>query len=193
MAGGVPEVMLHLRRLGLLELSCRTAAGDTLERTLDWWEGSERRRALRERLRAQDPRRCKACFPPPPRSRRQPSGRIPRVAGRTDDPMLQTYKFTNVYHASDRTSQYLIRHVLYEGPQSAEEIVFRTLLFKFFNRISTWEALTAQVGPPRWRTFEAERYARVLDTLKRPIYSGAYDSGQPMGDSPSPNIGDISN
>jgi dihydroxyacid dehydratase/phosphogluconate dehydratase len=35
MAGGVPEVMLHLRRLGLLELGCRTAAGDTLERTLD--------------------------------------------------------------------------------------------------------------------------------------------------------------
>ena len=50
MAGGVPEVMLHLRRLGLLELGCLTASGDTLERTLDWWEGSERRLALRERL-----------------------------------------------------------------------------------------------------------------------------------------------
>src|SRR5262249_34565471 len=54
MAGGVPEVMLHLRRLGLLELGCLTASGETLGRTLDWWEGSERRRALRERLRAQD-------------------------------------------------------------------------------------------------------------------------------------------
>jgi putative YjhG/YagF family dehydratase len=54
MAGGVPEVMLHLRRLGLLELGCLTASGDTLGRTLDWWEGSERRLALRERLRIQD-------------------------------------------------------------------------------------------------------------------------------------------
>ena len=54
MAGGVPEVMLHLRRLGLLDLGCLTASGDTLGRTLDWWEGSERRLALRERLRIQD-------------------------------------------------------------------------------------------------------------------------------------------
>jgi putative YjhG/YagF family dehydratase len=54
MAGGVPEVMLHLRRLGLLELGCLTASGDTLGRALDWWESSERRRVLRERLRAQD-------------------------------------------------------------------------------------------------------------------------------------------
>ena len=54
MAGGVPEVMLHLRRLGLLDLGCLTASGDTLGRALDWWESSERRRVLRERLRAQD-------------------------------------------------------------------------------------------------------------------------------------------
>ena len=59
MAGGVPEVMLHLRRLGLLELGCLTASGDTLGRTLDWWEGSERRRALRERLRAPGRRRSR--------------------------------------------------------------------------------------------------------------------------------------
>ena len=51
MAGGVPEVMLHLRRLGLLHLDVRTVTGDTLGATLDWWEGSERRRAARGRLR----------------------------------------------------------------------------------------------------------------------------------------------
>ncbi len=50
LAGGVPEVMLHLRRLGLLDTSCLTATGDTLERTLDWWESSERRRRLRQTL-----------------------------------------------------------------------------------------------------------------------------------------------
>ena len=51
MAGGVPEVMLHLRRLGLLDLSALTATGETLGTVLDWWESSDRRRALRERLR----------------------------------------------------------------------------------------------------------------------------------------------
>jgi putative YjhG/YagF family dehydratase len=54
LAGGVPEVMLHLRREGLLELDALTVSGDTLGRVLDWWEGSDRRRVLRERLRATD-------------------------------------------------------------------------------------------------------------------------------------------
>jgi putative YjhG/YagF family dehydratase len=52
MAGGVPEVMLHLRRLGLLNGRVLTATGDTLDATLDWWESSERRRAARARLAA---------------------------------------------------------------------------------------------------------------------------------------------
>jgi putative YjhG/YagF family dehydratase len=51
LAGGVPEVMLHLRRQGLLDEGCLTVSGDRLGRVLDWWEESERRRALRDRLR----------------------------------------------------------------------------------------------------------------------------------------------
>ncbi len=54
LAGGVPEVMLHLRRLGLLALDGPTAAGEPLGRMLDWWEASERRRALRAVLRRRD-------------------------------------------------------------------------------------------------------------------------------------------
>ncbi len=54
LAGGVPEVMLHLRRLGLLDESCLTAAGEPLGRALDWWERSERRGRLRELLRERD-------------------------------------------------------------------------------------------------------------------------------------------
>src|SRR5688500_19422306 len=50
MAGGVPEVMLHLRRLGLLNGRVVTATGDTLDAPLDWWESSERRGAARARL-----------------------------------------------------------------------------------------------------------------------------------------------
>jgi putative YjhG/YagF family dehydratase len=54
LAGGVPEVMLRLRRLGVLDGSVLTATGETLDHNLDWWESSERRQRLRERLRAQD-------------------------------------------------------------------------------------------------------------------------------------------
>ena len=54
LAGGVPEVMLHLRRAGLLELDVLTASGEALGRALDWWEHSERRARLREILRARD-------------------------------------------------------------------------------------------------------------------------------------------
>jgi dihydroxyacid dehydratase/phosphogluconate dehydratase len=52
MAGGVPEVMLHLRGMGLLHGDVLTATGDTLDATLDWWEASERRREARARLAA---------------------------------------------------------------------------------------------------------------------------------------------
>src|SRR5918996_1350077 len=52
MAGGVPEGMLHLRRMGLLPGDALTATGDTLESTLDWWEVSDRRREARARLTA---------------------------------------------------------------------------------------------------------------------------------------------
>jgi putative YjhG/YagF family dehydratase len=54
LAGGVPEVMLNLRRLGLLDTSALTATGETLGAALDWWEKSERRHGLRERLRQAD-------------------------------------------------------------------------------------------------------------------------------------------
>ena len=50
MAGGVPEVMMHLRRMGLLHGDVITATGDTIDTTLDWWESSERRAQARARL-----------------------------------------------------------------------------------------------------------------------------------------------
>jgi putative YjhG/YagF family dehydratase len=54
LAGGVPEVMLHLRALKLLDLSVMTVAGVPLARVLTWWETSERRKRLRARLHEQD-------------------------------------------------------------------------------------------------------------------------------------------
>jgi putative YjhG/YagF family dehydratase len=54
LAGGVPEVMLHLRRAGLLETDLLTVSGQTLGAVLDWWEQSERRHTLRGVLRERD-------------------------------------------------------------------------------------------------------------------------------------------
>ena len=54
LAGGVPEVLLHLRRAGLLETEALTASGTTLGEQLDEWERSERRERLRDLLRERD-------------------------------------------------------------------------------------------------------------------------------------------
>jgi xylonate dehydratase len=54
LAGGVPEVMLHLRRAGLIETDALTVTGEKVDTLLDWWEQSERRDALRRVLRERD-------------------------------------------------------------------------------------------------------------------------------------------
>jgi len=95
----------------------------------------------------------------------------------TADPVLLKHRFTNAYRASDRVSQYLIRNVIYRGEQTHQETFFRTLLFKFFNRIDTWEQIEQQVGTPTWKGFALERYARVLDRMMergQTVYSAAY-------------------
>jgi len=54
LAGGVPEVMLHLRAAGLLDTTVRTVTGETLGTSLDWWRESPRRHALRRVLQERD-------------------------------------------------------------------------------------------------------------------------------------------
>jgi len=54
LAGGVPEVMLHLRRAGVLNAGAMTVSGESLDAMLDWWEQSERRAKFRARLRELD-------------------------------------------------------------------------------------------------------------------------------------------
>lgn len=68
LAGGVPEVMLHLRRLGLLETKVMTAAGVTLDEVLDAWETSERRRRFRQILWRQDGVKADEVIFPPERA-----------------------------------------------------------------------------------------------------------------------------
>lgn len=95
----------------------------------------------------------------------------------TNDSILDRYKFTNAYRASDRVSQYLIRNVIYEGPQSPEGVFFRTLLFKMFNRVETWELLKAEFEHVDYSSYRFDSYDRVLSQALadgRSIYSAAY-------------------
>lgn len=106
----------------------------------------------------------------------------------TADPILREYKFTNVYRASDRVSQYLIRHVIYgEGrPTSLDEVFFRIMLFKLFNKIETWVALERALGALTYEDYTFTRYDRVLTNAMakgNAIYSAAYimPSGGELG------------
>ena len=69
LAGGVPEVMLHLRRLGLLHRDAVTIGGQTWDEVLDEWEDSERRARLRDRLREVDGVDPDDVISPPDRAR----------------------------------------------------------------------------------------------------------------------------
>jgi len=95
----------------------------------------------------------------------------------TTDPIIASNRFTNCYRAADRVSQYLIGEVIYRGSQDPDELLFRILLFKFFNRISTWELLRSAFGEPTWAGFCLERYDGVLAEAVasgQAIYSAAY-------------------
>jgi len=97
----------------------------------------------------------------------------------TIDPVLQRFRFTNAYRASDRVSQYLIRHVIYRDdlPNDAVNVFFRILLFKIFNKIETWELLEEKLGPPTWEGYCFARYDGVLSQRMaggERIYSAAY-------------------
>ena len=95
----------------------------------------------------------------------------------TEDPILRSHRFTNCYRAADRVSQYLISEVIYRGDSTPAEVVFRTLLFKMFNKISTWELLTFAFGHPTWEGFDLASYDRILGEAQasgRKLYSAAY-------------------
>lgn len=97
----------------------------------------------------------------------------------TSDPILRSYRFTNAYRAADRVSQYLIAEVQAreDRPQAPRELFFRTVLFKIFNRIETWEALEDRFGPLEWRRLDLAKIDQALEELRlrgRKIYSAAY-------------------
>lgn len=95
----------------------------------------------------------------------------------TDDEILAQYKFTNVYRVCDRVSQYLIRNIIYSKKiYSDEDLLFRILFFKIFNRIETWENCEKALGDICFSTFNFASYDAILTDLMSnyKIYSAAY-------------------
>ncbi|MHB8076576.1 nucleotide kinase domain-containing protein [Desulfosporosinus fructosivorans] len=96
----------------------------------------------------------------------------------TDDPILVKYKFTNAYRASDRVSQFLIGNVIYnKNNYSPEDIFFRIILFKLFNKIETWCSLEKFIGDITYESYSFESYDEFFTKLmerKEKIYSAAY-------------------
>lgn len=95
----------------------------------------------------------------------------------TQDPTLQSYKFTNVYRAMDRVSQYLIKNVIYSDDNfSDKDVLLRIIVFKIFNKPETWEYLESEVGKISLENFNLRDINNAL--LKRkesgPIFNNAY-------------------
>ena len=96
----------------------------------------------------------------------------------TTDPILNDNKFTNVYRACDRVSQYLIKDVIYDHQKGLNEkdILLRILIFKIFNKIDTWEYLEKNVGTISASNFKLKEINALLSKriLETPIFSNAY-------------------
>lgn len=91
--------------------------------------------------------------------------------------------FVNLFvrkYKIDRVSQYLLKNVIYNGYQYTEEdMIFRIVLFKLFNKESTWELLSSKMGDIRLSNFDFDKCKKilegaVLDNVK--IYNDAYIS-----------------
>lgn len=94
----------------------------------------------------------------------------------TDDPVISRFRFTNAYRAADRVSQELIR-VAYAGPQTESDILLRVLLFRIFNKPSTWHVLEDTFGEVSLESFDVDAYGAVLDRMMsrgERVYSAAY-------------------
>ncbi len=103
-----------------------------------------------------------------------------RIKGKevwTNDPILSKHKFTNAYRASDRVSQFLISKVIYLGSQEPQEVLFRILLFKTFNKIETWNWLQKNLSEISYENYTFQVYDELLTQRMnsgKSIYSGAY-------------------
>lgn len=98
----------------------------------------------------------------------------------TNDKILQGYKFCNCYRVLDRVSQFLLKNVIYNGVEySKEDMIFRIILFKIFNKEDTWNYLVEELKDIVLENFSFESYDRLLTEYKNngnKIYNDAYIS-----------------
>lgn len=106
-----------------------------------------------------------------------------RVAGEpwpwTDDPILQTYKFCNVFRAADRVSQYMIREVCYhDEPCTPADRLFQIVAFRTFSKIETWRAVRTHLGRyPTLADLRSDAFENALSAVKEDrggLYTGAF-------------------
>jgi hypothetical protein len=106
-----------------------------------------------------------------------------RLAGQsgpwTEDRILQTYKFCNVYRAADRVSQYMIRNVCYSTDDMTEaDRVFQIVAFRTFSNIATWDSLTILLGHSPViddiRNGQLEAALTHLRNSDKRLYTGAF-------------------
>lgn len=98
----------------------------------------------------------------------------------TPDPILQAFKFCNVFRAIDRVSQYLIREIAYGAdPQTTPlDRVFQIVAFRTFSNIRTWRETIAELGEaPRIEHLRSGAFGHALDQVKTRtggLYTGAF-------------------
>ncbi len=98
----------------------------------------------------------------------------------TKDEILQEFKFCNSYRVNDRVSQYLLKKVIYNGKKYTDaDMIFRIILFKLFNKESTWELLENEIGDITLSSFDFNKYSQILENAinnGQKIYNDAYIS-----------------
>lgn len=95
------------------------------------------------------------------------------------DPIIANFKFTNAYRILDRVSQYLVKDVIYDRNfrYSNQDVIFRIILFKLFNKIETWEYIQKNVGHVSIANYDFVWWDQLLTSAKkegRVLYSNAY-------------------
>ncbi|MGW5155756.1 nucleotide kinase domain-containing protein [Nonomuraea wenchangensis] len=99
------------------------------------------------------------------------------------DPVLAQHRFTNCFRAADRVSQYLIGQVSYRGDQEWREVFFRTMLFKVFNKVTTWQLLQEHLGELTWNEYDFRAWDGILSesfSTGERLYSAAYITPPPV-------------
>lgn len=93
----------------------------------------------------------------------------------TNDTVLRENRFTNVFRASDRVSQFLIN--LQYSEEQSKEVFFKTMLFKLFNKIETYQYLEKELSEISTKSFSIDKYDSLLTKRflePNTIYSAAY-------------------